>query len=398
MNLLLLALLAGGYLRNFSPQYSVFFVLAVGAFAMLELTAPKTPERWRNLARLTLVMFVLFLIVVGSTLLGIYLRHTTAPYEYIHDGAIQIEEAVKFLLAGQNPYGADYAHTPMANWHFSGAAALALKHNGYLPFTFLLALPFYLVSQSTLGWFDIRFVYLPALVITWLLLPHLTDTWDKKLGLLIVVGLNPLFVPFFIEGRNDGLILFWVTLTLFLLQRKYFTAAAFTLGLVCATKQTAWFILPCFLAFFFFGPLKSQWRSLAQRVLVPLAVPFVLILSPFIVWNASAFIDDTLIYPAVTFPAAGYGANQLLLLSGILPVDTAPFPFVILQLLFGVPTLLLLWHYQRAHPSLRVMLAASAVLTLVVAFFNRVFQDNYIGYIIALGSIAYFLPSESTDV
>lgn len=390
---LLLALLAGAHLRSFNAQYSGLIVVAVALFAALDLTARGEDKRWCDRARLTLVLFVVSLIVIAPTLLEIFLRRTSVPYEHIHDGAIQTEEAVKFLLAGQNPYGADYSRTPMALWHFSGAAALALHHNGYLPLTFLLALPFYLVAQSVVGWFDVRFVYLLVFIITLFLLPRLVNAWGKKLGLLIAFGLNPLFVPFFVEGRNDGLVLFWIVLCIYLLQHKHIAVAAFVLSLASATKQTAWFIIPFFLAYLFFGPLKNDWRDLARRALVPLAIPFGLILLPFMAWDAHAFVADTLIYPSATFPVAGYGAGQLLLMLGILSSDGAPFPFFLLALLFGIPTLLLLLRYQRTRPTLRVFVGASATFTFVVAFFNRVFQDNYIGYIIALAAIAYFLES-----
>jgi hypothetical protein len=119
---------------------------------------------------------------------------------------------------------------------------------------------------------------------------------------------------------------------------------------------------------------------------------------PFLIWDARTFIDDTLIYPSARFPIAGYGAGQVLQLFGILSSDTAEFPFFLLEILLGVPLLFWLWCYQRAHPTLRVMVGASAVFTFVVAFCNRVFQDNYIGYIIALAALAYYLPERSPDV
>ncbi|MBI3538296.1 MAG: DUF2029 domain-containing protein, partial [Chloroflexi bacterium] len=212
----------------------------------------------------------------------------------------------------------------------------------------------------------------------------------------ITVGLNPLFVPFFSQGRNDVLILFAVGMILFFLQRGHITAAAFALGLASATKQTAWFIVPLFFAYLLFSRAQPNWRDLFRRAVLPFFIPFALIVIPFLLWDARAFIDDTLIYPSATFPIAGYGAGQFLLMLGIIPNDTAPFPFVLLEIIFGVPLLLWLARSLRARPSLRALLAASAAFTFVVAFFNRVFQDNYVGYLVALGVIAYFLESETT--
>ncbi len=395
MNAILLALLAFSYLDKFYAGYGVLIVASVAAYAALEFGAWKMRAARRNLARYALVTLTVFLVVVAPALVEILQRHATAPYEHIHDGAIQTEEAVKFLLAGQNPYGADYARTPMGQWHFSGATSLALQHNGYLPLTFLLALPFQSAFQSIWGWFDIRFVYLLCFVALLFFLVHLVQTWDRKLGLLIAVGLNPLFVPFFVQGRNDVLILFGVVLLVYLLQRGHIGAAAFTLGLMSATKQTAWFIVPFFFAYLFYAPFKRDWRDLMRRVLLPFVIPLALTIAPFLLWDARAFIDDTLIYPAATFPIAGYGAGQLLLMLGVLPSDTAPFPFFVLELLVGMPSLILLWRYQQRRPSVRVFVCASAAFTFAVAFFNRVFQDNYLGYILALGAMAYFLEDES---
>ena len=63
-----------------------------------------------------------------------------------------------------------------------------------------------------------------------------------------------------------------------------------------------------------------------------------------------------------------------------------------LAVLVGVPALALLWRQQQRQHSLRVFMAVSAIFTFVGAFFNRVCQDNYLGYVIALGILAYALP------
>ena len=342
MTWLLFALLAAGYLLKFNSQYSALIVMAVAAFVALDVGIRGAHSRYRNLARLTLVLLVIFLVVVGPTLLQIYLRHTTAPYAHIHDGAIQIEEAVKFLLAGTNPYGADYASTPMALWVGWPEENPALHHNIYLPLVFLITLPFYLVFQSFLGWFDVRFVYLILFMVMLFLLLRLNDDWEEKLGLLIAFGLNPLFVPFFYEWRNDVLVLFGVVVTLGLLQRSRFSAAAIAFGLTCATKQTALFIAPFFFAHLLFGPFRQNLRVWIARCVIPFVIQFTLILLPFMVWNVNAFINDTLFFQFTAFAAEGYGISQIMLLFGLLQDRMAPFPFFLLMILFVVPTVLLL--------------------------------------------------------
>jgi hypothetical protein len=396
MNSLLLVLLAGVYLRNYNPALGVLIVLSVALFAVLDRNLLGWRERRLYLIQLLVIVLVIVLLVVTPTLLEIAVRHGGPAYDHIHDGAIQTEEAAKFLMAGQNPYGADYSQTPMALWHYAGINP-ALHHNAYLPFTFLLAIPFSLLAQAVLGWFDLRFIFMPVLIVMILMLPQLTDSVEKKLGLVIVLGLNPLFVPFFIEGRNDVLILFGIVLVIFLLQRGHISSAAFILGLAGTAKQTAWLLVPFFFAYLFWGPIKNQAGTFVRRAVLPLVLPLLLFLLPFVLWNMSTFVEDTLVFVSQEFPVGGYGLGQLLLLTGILPSDQAPFPFTLLEILVNVPVVILLWRYQRQHPTLRVLVGAGATLTVIFAFFNRVFQDNYLGYSISLAALAYFLPEGAVD-
>ena len=75
---------------------------------------------------------------------------------------------------------------------------------------------------------------------------RLVSESGKRISLLVILALNPLFVPYLVEGRNDVLSLFWLVLTLFAMQRRRWTWAAVTLALGCATKQYAWFLAPFF--------------------------------------------------------------------------------------------------------------------------------------------------------
>jgi hypothetical protein len=135
------------------------------------------------------------LIAIYPALSRIEMRILSAPYKFIHDGAIQVEEAVKYLLAGKNPYVEDYIDTPMRLWG-GWTDNPALYHCPYLPFIFLLTVPFYMAFNSILGLYDQRFLNIIMFVIALLVISGYSRKYSKKLLLIILVGLNPLIILF----------------------------------------------------------------------------------------------------------------------------------------------------------------------------------------------------------
>ncbi len=403
MTAILLFLLASFHLTKYFPAYSALIVAACAAYAALEFRVLVLSETRHHLARYALATFVVFALVIAPTLLEIFLRRATAPYEHIHDGALQTEAALQFLLAGKIPFGQNYAETVMGKWqHFVIDPAInpSLHHYLYLPLTFLSALPFYFFTQVTFGWFDIRLISLAAFAALWLILPALTARSENKLGLLIAFGLNPLFVPFFIEGRNDVVILFWLAAMLLALQKKRVALAAFFFALACATKATAWLAAPFFLAQLWQADRANNSRPISRmtlRALLILAATFAAILFPFLAWDFRAVLDDTLALGANTNYIWGYGISMLMLALGIVPDRLSAFPFSILQLTFGLPTIFLLWRYQARDYSPRALAGAAAIFAFVFFFFSRHFADSYLGYVLALALIGYFMDGESDN-
>ena len=393
MNILLLALLAGSYVRQFNWLYAGLIVLGVAAYAISDIALPRA-GRMRRMSGYASVTLVVFLIVLAPTLLDIAQRHQTAPYRFIHDGAIQTEEAAKFLLAGKNPYATSYAATPMARYDFSifdVTVNPALEHNPYLPLTFILPIPFYVLMQSALGWFDLRFVHLTLFLTLWLLLPQLARNDEKKQGLLIAFGLNPLLVPFFVEGRNDIVVLFWLVLAVWALQRNRVSLSALAFGLALAVKQTAWLVLPFYLLYVWRGPLESKWTTQTRRALVALLLPSVILILPFATWNWNAFFEDAVLFQSTQYPIWGYGFSEWLVASGALASRTAAFPFWVIQLAIGLPLLVVLARVQMRNNSIKAMLWAASGWSFAIAFFSRAFLDSHIGFILSLAVLAYFV-------
>ncbi|MEW5719289.1 MAG: glycosyltransferase 87 family protein [Chloroflexota bacterium] len=348
---------------------------------------------------LTIIAFVLI-----PTVAAILYRHNSAPHLYIHDGAIQAEEAIKFLLAGSNPYAEDYLNTPMARWSYRESGVTvnpALYHLPYLPLTFLAGVPFYFLSQFALGWYDQRFVYLLMFVALVLLLLRLGRTPRDKLAMVMLVALTPLFVPFFIEGRNDIVPLFWLIGSIYSLQRGRADWAGVWLACAAVSKQTAWFMLPFFALYVLAPAQQSNWRDLARRahVFIPAIILFVVIVAPFVTWNPAAFMEDVINFQSgisagpTNYPIKSLGLGSLAVGFGLVEKITDPFPFSIFQIGLSGLTLAILLARQWRNNTLAQMTINYAILFFVSAFFSRTFNNNHLGFAL----IWFFLPTFLAD-
>ncbi|MCL4395841.1 MAG: glycosyltransferase 87 family protein, partial [Chloroflexi bacterium] len=329
-------------LLAYGPVVAIaLLVLAVYVAADLWLTG-----RRQYTIKLAVVWLAIIGIVILPTVAAIAYRQWNAPYLYVHDGAMQTEEAAQFLLSGQDPYSANYAATPMAQWPFHATgldANPALYNLAYLPLTFLLAIPFYLPIHALLGWFDLRLVHMAMLVALAMLLLRAGCTRSDKLAGLTVAALNPMSVPFFIEGRNDIAVLFWVAAAIVALQKRRLGWAGVLVACAAATKQTAWFLVP-FFALYVWGVVPgARWQdklSSSVRPLLPALLLFAAIMLPFLAWNPSAFIHGTISYASglpggLSYPINSLGFGSLVLALGWVEHITDSFPFSLFQLVFG---------------------------------------------------------------
>ncbi|MEZ4830399.1 MAG: hypothetical protein R2873_00095 [Caldilineaceae bacterium] len=148
----------------------------------------------------------------------ILLRAQSGPASYTHDGGvIQTEATIDFFLSGRNPYVEDYTETPMAEWGFDEYRT-ALYHYPYLPWTFVFSAPFALVGQA-LGGYDQRIVYLLLWAIMLILAARLARDQRTQLGLVMLLGLNPIMGLDVIFGQNDSFVLAWIVFSLLAWQR-----------------------------------------------------------------------------------------------------------------------------------------------------------------------------------
>ncbi len=357
-----------------------------------------TTDRWIHLGAIV----VLFAVV--PTLASIVLRETGLPFTYVHDGAIMVEEAARKLLNAQNPYVADYLDTPLYYWPMVNNPAL--YHLTYFPFLFLVTTPFvWLFDRLGLFW-DQRYLYLPAYLVTLGIVRTLVPRAPQRLALVAVVGLNPQLFPFVVEGRNDFFVLVFLFAGVALVQRDRRALGALAIAVAGAVKLHALFLLPFLLVYYVAQPPKGQPRprelrglgAALFRPLLPAAAFLAVTFIPFLVADFPAFYDDVVRYnaggAAWSYPISGMGFSALLLALGVIQNPQADFPFAVVEVAIAAPIAAYFLRRLWQRPSLSLMLGGYALTLLAFLFFGRYFQGNYLGYILAVASPILFLRGE----
>jgi hypothetical protein len=402
----LFGLLVGGYTLALTARFDRVSGIVVSVIALAAIVLYARAAQGR--VRWILVWVAIAAIAIAPLVLAIYLRQITAPYQFIHDGALQTEAAIQFLYAGQNPYAEYYGATPLAQWWLpppGDSVNPALYYFVYLPAIVIVSAPFFALAHATLGWFDERFVSLVLFAAMLWCLPRFAAASAKQRALVLCVGLNPLFVPFFAEGRNDIFVLAWLVFAVALLQAQREQWAVIALAVACAAKGTAWFILPFFAVYVLREEMRFRvpvhWGTLIRRAGPPLmifALVFGALVLPFVLWNPAAFVEDIVFYPmgltAHAYPIKSLGFGGLALAAGWIPNEYTVFPFGALQLVFGLPTLAGLMYLQIRRNTLAQMWVAYAGLGLVVGFFAHVFNDNHLGFFLSVFAIGVLTDHE----
>ncbi len=400
------------------PVSMMLIVTALGLLIIylgVDIFSADPQARHPHRIKLILLYSIIILLVVGKTVLLINLRQIRGPASYSHDGGtIQTEVTIDYFLQGLNPYVADYVDTPMAAWGFSEYRT-ALYHYPYLPWTFILATPFQLASQTTVGWFDQRLVYLLLFAITLILVQKLVRHPQAQLIALTVIGLNPIGSVSLIFGENDPYVFAWIVMALWFVRptdntvdkrRTLIGSACY--GLACASKPTAWFLAPFWLLYL----LRDQWGdslippvdtwqnhiiTLLKRAW-PLPTVALLIIGPWFVWNPEAMYDDVWRWSAGLgehgYQIWGWGASNYVLGLGLVSDRFEYWPFIIPGFIITAPLLFFLLHKQAKVNTLPFMLYAYAVLLAAFFFTSRFLQPNYLGYI--LGFLALAMTMEET--
>ena len=389
-----------GSLGNVSPWSGelVRTVLAVGAVAVLlvfltaALALPAgAARRWYGAFKGgTLLLLGLLIVALPMSARAWQRWHSPHPLQFAHDGGvIQTEESARFLLRGVNPYAADFSSTPLREVAIPGI----LRHNPYLPASFLLPAPLIALADRLQVPFDQRMVYL---------LLYAAGVWLAPRAFLhrgagelarTCFALNPLVVPYMVVGRNDIYVIAFLLFACVALVRRRALAFFLCLALACAVKQFAWFVAP-----FLLVCAWNAWpRPALRRGLLAGAGLFALLVMPFLAWNPTAFLDAIYRFNAGlladSYPVGGTPGFGFAMLAAELgwAGRGAYLPLTPWLLVTAAPLAVLALLRLRRRPVLADALLASFLVSFWVFFFSRVFNNNYFGvlaFLLQMGALA----------
>ena len=323
--------------------------------------------------------FVCLMALVGlSWLVGMPRQHSYdwTPY---HNDAIALNEcAARLVLQGRNPYtdldlfscygrlaiGADRT-TPLRRGLFANEAiypsdseldrAWDLRSRGdganeefvwrpsYPALAFVPLVPFVAAGLDT------NYVYVACLLLAMALV-----LWRAPRGLrpFFLTGLlgSASLAAFTVGGSSD--LLYALPLVAAWLWRDHKWAAVL-LGLAIATKQIAWFFVPYYVIAL---ATSHGWRRAAREGATAAGV-FAIANTPFIAWNAQAWLAGILTPLAETMFPRGAGLVFLSTNAG-LPLAPALF-YTVLEVAVGLACLVLAWRCRRSSPELGAVLAVA---------------------------------------
>jgi len=305
------------------------------------------------------------------------------------------------LIEGKNPYKENYFSTPLGQWSqisTTGGQVVnnyALLHCVKLPWDFISAIPLKLFFEKTINFYDHRMLYFLLYIFTLFLVHALPETPEDKNLFLVLYGLNPVFVASASFGVGDIFVVTWVLFCVYLMKIGKIRWAGFVLGLACASKHSAWFMVPFYLMFLWF---RFQDKKIFLAQAWPLAVAPVVLFTPFIIWDPLAFWQDIYQYPAGTIATSyhinGYGFSMLLYTRGLIESIYSAYPGWAFQIPLGGILFVFLYKWQKRRNTVSQTMVNSALFLFLFWFFSRFFHDNYIGYLSILFMIAYFTHEE----
>lgn len=410
-------------LVQYSSDWGLIFTYLVSflvllAYLVLDIlpSIVKKSTDFFDLSRAFLIGLLAIIIVFVPLFSHIEKRIQGEQYAFVHDGIVQTEEAIKYLLAGKNFYRESYVDTPLMSWSdgivqefLSGEIFVnpALYHNIYLPFYILSAVPFYSIFDLLFHWYDQRIILVLVLIMTLGFILKIGKLNERSLLVIILFLFNPPFIQFFIEGRNDIFIIFLIILTVYFLLKGKDRASSIPFALACVSKHSAWFLFPFYWLYLYYRNAPSEYKIWDQikktvRLIYPFFLVITMVLLPFLVWDFSSFWEDIFLYPSgklvTSYPITGYGFSQFLL-KAQLGVKTIYdyFPFWIIQLIIGLPLLFILARFQKKNNSLSQMLTSYGIFLFVFWLFSRFFNDNYIVFLVIIFTLAYFFEGRQVE-
>lgn len=339
-----------------------------------------------------LIIVIFFLIVIKSYHSAVNQRQLHPSSYPVHDSIIQVEQASRYILNFKNPYSYTYQNLGMERTWKENPSVYNLI---YLPFYLIFsAIIMYIFNISGL-YFDQRFVHLIVFLPVIPLLFKLKKNNQMFASLLIVFLFNAFLFQFFIAGRNDIFVFSLLFYFFYALLNKKNILATVILGLACASKQTAWVMIPLYFCFMLFRYRLKTATLHCLLIFIIMAIFF----SPFLFSDSRGFINGIYNYPAGTlktsFPIMGYGFSWFLVQMHILDWRDY-FPFWIFQLISCVPVLTWCVFRLQRETKVECLIQLFGFLLFTFWFFSRFFNDNYVGFVISVFIIAEIFRIKET--
>ncbi|MBU1951670.1 hypothetical protein KJ733_02025, partial [Patescibacteria group bacterium] len=105
-----------GYDSSFSLVFTYSFSFIILLMYLLLDISYRIPKDITKSGQAVLLILLMAVLIVMPVVSHMYNRAEGNPRAFVHDGIVQTEEAIKFLLAGKNFYTEDYTNTPVAEW------------------------------------------------------------------------------------------------------------------------------------------------------------------------------------------------------------------------------------------------------------------------------------------
>ncbi len=343
------------------------------------------------------LLWTIIILVLGSAFVSaIIVRHQTAPVYMIHDIILQQESAIRFFLDGKNPYAVTYFGTPLEQWNYSDKVINpALYHFVMQPFYLIFALPFYFFSNLFIGYFDGRIPLLFLFLMVLILAQRIVKDEEKKRLFVILLTFNPATLGYLLEGRSDFFMYGFLFLGFFLLQFKKYFMSAIPIALSFAVKQSVWPLFPFYIAFLYFKT-KSVKTTVKSLLIFFLTLAFVIF--PFFIWDKKAFLDSTVFYLSGNvehgYPISGYGLGMVLYQMGVIKDLNASYPFIIWQLIIGIPLLIVLLRFLKNTPTVSRLILAYSIFLFAFWYLSRYMNNSHFAYLSTVFITAYFWEKE----
>jgi hypothetical protein len=234
------------------------------------------------------------------------------------------------------------------------------------------------VSKLVLGWWDERVFLLLVAAAIWILLGALFPGMPGRMA-AVAVFLVPGHSLLAVLGDNDLPVVALLLAALLAAQHRRFLLMGLLLGCAIVTKQHALLAVPLIVVWA--SVRGADARTIARAALAGTVVVAAFVL-PFVLWDAAAFVRDTVVFVVGSgtdaYPINGFGLSAILLSAGVIHGPRDAFPFALLEIAAALLVWTAGWRWlRRGLPPSDVLILLGLVFTSVL-FVSRYFHDTHL--------------------